>query len=54
MSEHMSPAAAGAAWLAATPEAQRHNAVVDRLERVEALLTALCNRFGVHTDVDEV
>jgi hypothetical protein len=45
----MSPAAAGAAWLERSVEQQRHNAVCDRLERLEAMLLALCNRFGLET-----
>ena len=45
--QHQSPAEAGQAWLESTPEAQRHRAVVDRLGRLEAMVLALLNRFGV-------
>lgn len=54
MSEHQTPAEAGQRWLAATPEAQRHNAVCDRLARLERLVGWLVNRFGGEVEDAEV
>jgi hypothetical protein len=45
----LTPAEAGAAWLARTPEAIRHVALMEELVGIKQMLAALCHRMGVAT-----